>query len=319
MAQVGYHASHEQFPPGELLALVRQAERAGFQAAMCSDHFHPWSEAQGHSGHSWSWLGSALATTTLPFGIVTAPIGRQHPTLVAQAAATLVDMHGDRFTLAVGSGEALNECITGEPWPPKDRRNRRLLEAVDVMRRLWAGEEVTHRGEFDVEQAKLYSRPATPPPVFVAALTPETARWGAGWADGLITISMPKAELRAVVAAFRDGGGEGKPMHLQVKLSWARDEATALHGAHAQWRTNVLPGEISQELRTPKQFADAAKLVTPEIVAKAVRVAADLQRHVAWLQEDVALGFERLYLHNVNRGQAAFIDAFGADVLPALR
>lgn len=318
MALVGFHASHEQFPPGELLSLVQRAQAAGFDAAMCSDHFHPWSAAQGQSGHSWSWLGAAMATTALPFAVVAAPVGRQHPAAVAQAVATLLQMHGDRFTLVAGSGEALNEAITGERWPPKDLRNQRLLEAVEVMRALWRGEEVTHRGAVTVEQAQLYTRPPSPPPVFAAALSPETAAWAATWADGLVTISMPEAKLRAIVAAFRDGGGAGKPMYLQVKLSWDGDDTTALHGAHAQWRTNVLEGEVSEELRTPRQFEDAARHVTVEDVARAVRVSADTHRHVDWLAHDLELGFERLYLHNVNRNQAAFVDAFGERVLPLL-
>lgn len=318
-ARFGFHASHEQFPPEELLALAQRAERVGFDAAMCSDHFHPWSAAQGHGGHSWTWLGAAMATTSLPFAVVACPTGRQHPALVAQAVATLARMHGDRFTLVAGSGEALNEAITGERWPPKDLRNRRLEEAVDVMRALWRGEEVTHRGAVMVEQAQLYSRPESPPQVFAAALSPETAGRAAKWADGLVTVSMPQAKLREVVAAFRDGGGGGKPMYLQVKLSWAEDEAVARHEAHAQWRTNVLEGEVSQELRTPRQFEDAARHVTVEEVCRAVRVSSDLQRHVDWLAADLELGFERLYLHNVNRRQAEFIDAFGETVLPALR
>ena len=319
MARIGFHASHEQFPPSELLALARRAEAAGFDAAMCSDHFHPWSAAQGQSGHSWSWLGAAMATTGLPFAVVTAPVGRQHPAVVAQAVATLVEMHGDRFTLIAGSGEALNEAITGERWPPKDLRNERLLEAVDIMRALWRGEEVTHRGAVTVEHAKLYTRPQTPPPVFAAALTPETAARAATWADGLLTLSMPEAKLRDVIVAFRDSGGGDKPVHLQVKLSYAEDETVARHEAHAQWRTNALEGEVSQELRTPRQFEDAARHLTVDDVCRAVRVSADLQRHVDWLAADLELGFARLYLHNVNRQQEAFVDAFGETVLPALR
>lgn len=319
MVSIGYHASHEQFPPRELLDLVQLAERAGFDAAMCSDHFHPWSHAQGHSGHAWTWLGSAMVSTQLPYAVVNSPVGRYHPAVIAQAVATLAQMHGERFTLVAGSGEALNECITGARWPPKDLRNRRLREAVEVMRALWRGEEVTHRGAVTVEGARLYTLPDAPPPLFAAALSPDTAAWAAGWADGLLTVSMPQARLRAVVDAFRDGGGEGKPMYLQVKLSWAADETVARHEAHAQWRTNVLEGEVSQELRSPRQFEDAARHVGVDDVCRAVRVSSDLQRHAAWLAEDLKLGFERLYLHNVNRRQAAFVDAFGATVLPALR
>src|SRR5690606_26724846 len=191
MARVGYHASHEQFAPDALLRLVQRAEQAGFGAAMCSDHFHPWSSAQGNSGHAWTWLGAAMATTALPFGVVNAPGGRYHPAVIAQAAATLAVLHGERFWLAVGSGEALNECITGEPWPPQDRRKTRLREAAEVMRALGRGGEVSRFGEVVVDRARLYSLPATPPPLFAAALSPETARWAGGWADGLITVTQP--------------------------------------------------------------------------------------------------------------------------------
>ncbi len=319
MARVGFHASHEQFPPGELLRLVQRAESAGFQCAMCSDHFHPWSRAQGNSGHAWTWLGAAMAATKFPFGVVNAPVGRYHPAVIAQAAATLADMHGDRFWLAAGSGEAINECITGQRWPAKDVRNRRLREAVEVMRALWRGEEVTHHGEFTVERARLYSLPPRPLPVIAAALSPETARWAGDWADGLITISQPRDKLRAVLDAFREGGGEGKPVHLQVKLSWADTEEAAREGTLEQWRTNLFESTVSEDLRTPEQFEAAAKFVRAEDLEPAVRISADLSRHLAWLRDDLAMGVDQLLLHNVNRGQAAFIDAFGEKVLPQLR
>lgn len=319
---IGYHASHEQFPPAELLALVQRAQEAEFGAAMCSDHFHPWSEAQGQSGHAWTWLGSAMATTTLPFASVCAPVGRYHPAVVAQAIATLNAMHDDRYTLIAGSGEALNEAITARRWPAKDTRNRRLKTAVDSMRALWRGEEVTmlEPGQgFRIERARLYTLPRKPPRVFVAALSPETARWAAPWADGLVTISMERKKLHAVLDAFRDHGGEAKPAWLQVKLSWAASETDAMQGAFTQWKTNVLAGDLSEELKTPDQFEAAAKHVSEDDVRKAVRVSADLQRHIAWLQEDRAMGFERLMLHNVNEAQAPFIDAFGERVLPEVQ
>ncbi|RPE76907.1 TIGR03885 family FMN-dependent LLM class oxidoreductase [Vulcaniibacterium tengchongense] len=320
MAKIGYHASHEQFAPEELLELARHAEAAGFRAAMCSDHFHPWSRVQGHSGHAWCWLGAALASTALPFGVVTAPAGgRYHPAVLAQAAATLARMFPQRFWMAAGTGEALNEAVVGAPWPPKPARNERLREAVETMRALWRGEEVNHHGSFAVEQARLYTLPPAPPPVLVAALTPETARWGAQWADGLITISQPRDKLRKLVDAFREGGGEGKPMHLQVKLSYAREEAEALQGAYEQWRTNVFPGEISEDLRTPAQYEALAREVQPQDMYRFVRVSADPGRHLGWLQDDLALGFDHLYLHNVNRAQREFVEAFGERVLPELR
>jgi probable non-F420 flavinoid oxidoreductase len=316
---IGFHASHEQFQPGELLAYVQVAERAGFAAAMCSDHLLPWGEQQGASAFAWAWLGAALQATQLPFGVFNAPGYRYHPAIVAQAAATLAAMFPGRFWIAVGSGEALNEHVTGDAWPPKAERNARLKECVDVMRALWEGEMVTHRGRIIVSEAKLYTRPAEPPKVVGGALTPETARFLGGWADGLITVSQAPEALRRIVDAFREGGGEGKPLYLQVKVSYAGSDAEALRMAHEQWRTNTLPSAVAADLRLPAQFEAAAQAVRPEDVARAVRVSSDLERHVAWLREDLELGFEQLYLHNVGRNQRAFIEAFGERVLPALR
>jgi G6PDH family F420-dependent oxidoreductase len=185
MPKVGYHASHEQFAPRELLELVQYAEQARFDVAMCSDHFHPWSHAQGQSGYAWSWLGAAMATTGMPFGVVTSPVGRYHPAVVAQAAATLAQMFPYRFWLAAGSGEALNEAITGEPWPDKSQRNQRLQEAVTAMRALWCGEEVSWDGAIEMKKVQLYTLPPEPPLLLAAALTEATARWAANWADGL--------------------------------------------------------------------------------------------------------------------------------------
>src|SRR3954466_2561604 len=165
---IGFHASHELHPPGALLRHVRRAEQLGFRAAMCSDHLHPWTPGQGQSGFSFAWLGAALQATHLPVGTVCCPFGRYHPAVVAQAAATLAEMFPGRFWLAVGTGQALNESVTGEPWPDKPERRAALREAVDVIRALWAGETVTCRGRVRVEAASLYTRPAEPPRLFGA-------------------------------------------------------------------------------------------------------------------------------------------------------
>jgi coenzyme F420-dependent glucose-6-phosphate dehydrogenase len=298
---------------------VQRAEGAGFQAALNSDHFHPWTDAQGHSGFAWSFMGAALARTGLSFGVVNAPGQRYHPAIIAQALGTLAEMFPGRAWAALGSGQNVNEGITGQGWPMKDQRNARLRECAEVMRALFRGETVTHRGLVTVEGAKLYSRPATPPLLVGAAITPETAEWVGGWADGLITVSKPPEQLRPVVEAFRRGGGEGKPMFLKVQLSWAPDEKSAREGAHQQWAANVFPSPVLSDLRAPHQFAAAAEHVQLQDMDGAVRISSSLQQHVDWLGEDLRLGFERLYLHNVNREQERFIDAFGDKVLPALR
>ncbi|MGR4875860.1 TIGR03885 family FMN-dependent LLM class oxidoreductase [Pseudoxanthomonas sp. LARHCG66] len=319
MALIGYHASHEQFSPADLLAWVARAEQAGFHAAMCSDHLLPWSRAQGQSGHAWTWLGAAMSQTSMPFGVVNAPIGRYHPVVIAQAVATLGCMFGDRFWLGVGSGEALNEHAAGDAWPGKPRRNARLREAVDVMRALWRGECVTHRGSFEVRDAQLFTRPPHMTPVHVAALTAETARWAADWADGLVTIATPTAPVAEILAAFREAGGTGKPIHLQVKVSYAANENLALEGALEQWRCNALPARATEELRTIEDFERVARDIGPREIQGAVHISADPEIHVATLQRYLAMKVDSLYLHNVNRQQAGFIDVFGRHVLPALR
>ncbi|NRD66321.1 TIGR03885 family FMN-dependent LLM class oxidoreductase [Corallococcus exiguus] len=318
MPLIGFHASHEQFPPSELLRLCQKAEGAGFQAALNSDHFHPWTEAQGQSGFAWAFMGAALATTGLSFGSVTAPGQRYHPAIVAQALSTLNEMYPGRAWMALGSGQYLNEAITGTGWPAKDLRNARLKECVDIMRALFRGETVTHRGLVTVEEAKLYTRPKDMPLLVGAAVTPKTARWVAGWADGLITTARPPEELRKVVDAFRDGGGEGKPLFLKVQLSYAKDDELAREGAYNQWASNIFTNSVLADLRTPAQFQEAANVVQPHDLDGPLRVSSSLQQHMDWLGEDLRLGFDRLYLHNVNREQDGFIEAFGEKVIPAL-
>ena len=317
---IGYHGSHEQLLPSALLRCVVAAEAAGFQAAMCSDHFAPWSSRQGHSGFAWSWLGAALQATGLGFGVVNAPGQRYHPAIVAQAAATLSELFPGRFWLALGSGEASNEHITGDRWPNKAQRRARLGEAVAVIRALLAGETVSHQGLVTVDRARLWTLPEQSPPLIGAAISAETAAWVGGWADGLVTINQDHDTLRAVIDAFRSNGGEHKPLFLQVHLSWAADEDTALAVAHDQWSTNVFPTSVAMELELPEQFEAAARFVAPDDVRSAVLVSADLGRHAAWLGEYAELGFERLYLHEVGQAghQRPFIDAFGSKVIPAL-
>lgn len=319
MVTIGYHASHEQFAPGDLLRWTVSAEQAGFDAAMCSDHFAPWSEHQGQSGFAWSWLGAAMQATNLPFGVVNAPGYRYHPAIVAQAAATLSQMYPDRFWVALGSGEAVNESITGIRWPVKPDRNARLLECAQIMRSLWAGETVTHRGHVTVEEAKLWTLPERSPLVFGAALTPETARWIGGWADGLITVNSPPDQLREIIDAFRQNGGEEKPVALQVHLSYATTMETARRHAFDEWRCPILPAAVGQELRSPSQFDKVCRFVRPDDLEDFVRISDDVERHLEWLREDIDLGIDRIFLHNVGRNQEEFIEVFGRHVLPRLR
>jgi probable non-F420 flavinoid oxidoreductase len=314
---IGYHASQEQHAPSALLEMARAAVDAGFDAVSSSDHITPWSRAQGQSGFAWSWLGAAMqAVGDVPFGVVNAPGQRYHPAIIAHAIATLGEMYPGRLWVALGSGEASNEHITGDRWPAKPERNARLAECVDVIRALLRGEEVSHDGHVRVDRARLWTLPATPPPLIGAALSEETARWCGGWADGLITVHVPPEALRRLIGAFREGGGEGKPVFVQVKVAWAPTEDEALAGAHDQWRTNVFPSVLMADIETVDQFEAAAAHVRPDDVRPSVLVSADPKQHAAWLHETLELGVDGLYVHQVPREQRAFIETFGTEVLP---
>ena len=317
MPVIGFHNSHEQVHPAELLRAVQHAETVGFTAAMCSDHLAPWNPRQGESGFAWSWLGAAMATTSLPFGAVNAPGQRYHPVIVAQAAATLGAMFPGRFWVALGSGEAMNEHVTGDPWPRKDVRDARLRECVDVIRALLAGEEVTHDGLVTVDRARIWTLPEQPPALIGPAVTVATARRHAEWADGLVTINQPHDHLREMIAAYRDAGGQGR-LIIQVHVAWDPDPDRALGLAHDQWRSNVFPPPLCWDLDSPEAFEQASAHVRPEGVTDAVRVSADLGQHTAWLQEYLDLGFDDVYLHHVGKEQRPFLDAFGEHVLPQL-
>jgi probable non-F420 flavinoid oxidoreductase len=317
MTVVGFHSSHEQVHPSELLRAVQHAEEAGFTAAMCSDHFAPWSERQGESAFAWSWLGAALQSTGLPFGVVNAPGQRYHPAIIAQAAATLSAMYEGRFWVALGSGENANEHITGDGWPRKDIRNARLRECVDIIRSLLAGEEVSHDGLVTVDRAKLWTLPQTPPALIGAAVSEATAGWVAEWADGLATIAQPVDKLRRVVGAYRDAGGVGS-VAVQVHLSYADTDEKALAIAHDQWRTNVFDPPICWDLDTPEAFDEASKHVPAEALRDSVLVSSNPEQQAEWLQDLIAVGVDEIYLHHVGREQMEFLDVFGERVLPAL-
>jgi len=318
MTEYGIHCSHEQIPPAALLEAVIAAERAGFDAAMCSDHFSPWSERQGESAFAWSWLGAALQATNLSFGVVNAPGQRYHPAIIAQAIGTLGAMFPDRFWAALGSGEYSNEHITGAPWPRKEIRNQRLRESVDVIRDLLAGETVTRDGLVTVDRAKLWTRPARPVPLIGAAVSVETARWVASWADGLVTVNAPIDRLREMIAAYRGVGGRG-PVCLQVHLSWAGTSSEAEEIAYDQWRSNVFSPPVCWDLELVEHFDVVSEHVTMDQVRSVVNVSADLEQHIDWLRGYAALGFDRIYLHHVGQDLRPFIETFGAKVLPALR
>ncbi len=316
MPQVGFHASHELYGPRELLALTELAYSAGFQTISCSDHFHPWS-TQGQCGFAWSWLGAALDRVPLDFGTVCAPGQRYHPAIIAQAAATLGEMYPNRFWVALGTGQNLNEHITGQPWPAKAHRQQRLVECVDIIRQLWKGESVTTKGSVDVQDARLYSIPVTPPMIFGAAITDETAEWVGGWADGLLTVAKSRDALAKTVAAFRRGGGEGKPMRLQGALSFEKSDVMAEITAFRHWGMACLQvGEI-QDIALPEEFDRLVSHHKSDEICDRLRISADIGEHIQWIRDDFELGFEAVYLHYVGSNIRSFIDVFSKKVLPS--
>lgn len=319
MTLLGYHCSHENTPPDELLRAVQAAEQVGFDAAMCSDHWAPWGVRQGESGFAWAWLGAALATTRLTLGVVTAPGQRYHPAVVAQAIATLGVMFPGRFWAALGSGEAINEHITGDPWPAKEVRDARLLESVDLIRDLLDGEEVTRDGLVHTDRARLWTRPEVPPRLVGAAVTAETAARSASWADGLITVVGGRDDMRRVIGAYRDAGGQG-PCVVQVHLSWAPTDDEAVGIALEQWRHGpaVMPPE-TWDLDDPAEFDRRAAGVGEDDIRGALLVEHEPARLAARIADIVEAGFDGAYLHHVGRDQAPFLTMAGAELLPRLR
>lgn len=310
MAKLAYHASHEQFAPSHLLKLAVLAEKAGFDAIHSSDHFNPWSKRQGHSGFAFSWVASALQATSLPVSMVCAPGQRYHPAVVAQAIATLGEMYPGRYTIELASGEALNEMITGDSWPSKEKRNQRLLECVTVIRRLLMGEEVNFSGSVRVKDARVWSLPDVLPPLFCAAISTETCAWCGTWADGLITTSGSPDDIREKMEAFAANGGKGRPINVQYSFSYAKTREEALEGAHHQWRSNLLSREKLGELNKTEQFDKETNDLTLAEVAEKLPLITSMEELFKEIEKISATGVNLISLHNVNRNHEEFIEAF---------
>ncbi len=326
MGVVGYAASFEQFHPTDLLKWCQHAEDVGFKSVMASDHFHPWTPEQGQSGFVWSWMGALGATTGLRFGTgVTPPGTRYHPTLVAQAAATLEAMFPGRFYLGLGAGEALNEHIVGDYWPEAPVRLERLMESIEIIQRLFTGKVVKYRGQhFTVESAKLYTRPENPPPIYVATSGPIMAGRTGKHTDGIITVGAADEKLKNLMDRFEKGAREaGKdpstmPRMLQVKVCWDKTKEAATEAAIKFWPNGGMSFPKA-DIRNPEDFAAMAKLVRAEDFKNRVLISPDLDEHLASLQHYADLGFHEIYVHNVNRNQEEFIHAYGEHVIPNLR
>jgi G6PDH family F420-dependent oxidoreductase len=312
----GYFLSTEEYTPSQLVEQARLAEAAGFEALWISDHFHPWNDNQGQSPFVWSLIGAIAEATDLPVTTaVTCPTYRIHPAIVAQAAATSAVMLEGRFTLGLGSGEALNEHILGEAWPSAPRRLDMLEEAVDVIRQLFSGEVVRHEGRyFTVDGARIYTLPDEPPPIYISGFGPQATDLAARIADGYITTS-PDTDL---LERFREGSG-GKPAQIGMKACWAPTHDEAVEIAHRLWANAGLPGELAQVLPSPRHFEQASELVTPEMTAESLPCGSDIEAHIEGLRPAVEAGFEEVYVANMGPHYADMIAAYGDEVLPALR
>ncbi|MFC0597390.1 TIGR03557 family F420-dependent LLM class oxidoreductase [Streptomyces palmae] len=317
MTEYGYFLACEEFSPAELIDQARRAQQAGFTRLAISDHFHPWIGAQGNSPFVWSMIGALSQAVDLPVTtLVTCPTVRLHPAVTAQAAATSSVLLGGRFALGVGSGEALNEHIHGDRWPPFEVRAEMLEEAVEVMRRLLTGRQVSHRGRhYTVENAQLYTVPEEPLPILVSAFGPKAAELAGRVGDGFVTMA-PDADL---VGAFHDGGGAGKKVVGGVKVCWSDDRDAAVDLVRRVWATEQLPGELNQVLPTPAHFEQAAKLVTRDMVASTVTCGNEVDEHVETARAYARAGFDEVYIGQVGPDQARFFDAYRERVLPALR
>ena len=325
LAHVGYAAMLEQFGPIEVTEYTVAAEAAGFQGVMAADHFQPWVPAQGQAPFVWNVLTAMGERTRGDLGPgVTCPSFRFHPAIVAQASATLAAMYPGRHWLGLGSGEALNEHVTAGYWPEAAERLERMWEAVELIGKLFTGKDVKHRGTYyKMETARLWTMPQSPPPIYIATAGPLTAKKAGRLTDGIITPGAPAEKCSGLFDRFDAGAKEaGREPGSQVKilqlhLSWAPTDEEALHNAVTEWPNGGMKFP-KQDVRSPYDFEQMARLVRPEDFAGRMLITSDLDAHRADIQRYFDLGADRVYLHNVGRNQVEWIEAFGRDVLPKL-
>ena len=310
--RVGYFLSTEEFRPHELLEQARLAEEAGFEALWISDHFHPWNEAQGQAPFVWSILGALSEVTTLPVTTaVTCPTVRMNPAVIAQAAATTAVMHHGRFVLGVGSGEALNEHILGDPWPSAATRLDMLEEAVALIRELWTGRTVTHRGEFyEVDSARLYTLPRTPPKVYMSALGQHATELAVRIADGYQSV-VPDREL---LRLFHRGNPGQTQAGLKVCHAPTEDEGVTI--AHRLWAHQAVPGQVHQQLPSPRHFEELASFVSDDTTRGSIACGPDPDRQLRAMRPFVEAGFDEVYVGNIGPHYREMIRQFGEQVIP---
>jgi G6PDH family F420-dependent oxidoreductase len=318
MATIGIFLSCEEHSAPRLVEVARKAEDAGFEAAWISDHFHPWIDAQGESPFVWSVIGGIAAATRAMrvTTAVTCPTVRIHPAIVAQAAATSATLlPGGRFALGVGTGEALNEHILGDPWPGIAQRLSMLEEAVAVIRLLWEGGVKSFDGQhYVVDRARLYSLPDEPPPILMSAFGRRAMEVAGRIADGYINVAPDADALRR----YRDAGGGGIAQG-GLKVCWGEDEAACVKTVHRLWPTEALGGELAQVLPMPAHYEAACEPITEEMVAEVVPCGPDPEKHAAAIQAFFDAGFDEVYVNQIGDDQEGFIGFFGEQILPRFR
>jgi G6PDH family F420-dependent oxidoreductase len=317
MTEFGYALSSEEHSPLTLVENARKAESHGFEFAMISDHFHPWTDNQGNAPFVWSVIGAiGQATDRIRIGTgVTCPTIRIHPAIVAHAAATSAALLEGRFFLGVGTGENLNEHILGDHWPAPDERLEMLEEAIGVMRQLWEGGYHTHRGKhYTVENARLYTLPEEPVQIAVAAAKEQAAELAGRLGDAFVNTSPD----REPIERFERAGGKGKPKYGQITVCWAKDVDEAARTAHEIWPNAALGGELTYELPLPRHFEQATEKVTPEQLKEELTVGPDPEGYVAKTEELVEAGFTHVYFHQIGPDQDGFFRFWEDELAPSL-
>ena len=330
MLRLGYKASAEQFGPARLLEFACMAEQAGFDSVFVSDHFQPWKHRGGHAPFSFAWLGALGAKTSrvLMGTSVLTPTFRYHPSIVAQAFATLGAIFPNRVVLGVGTGESLNEVpSTGVEWPEFKERFARLREALTLIRRLWREERVTFEGQYyRTVNATIYDRPEDPVPIYIAAAGPMMAKFAGRAGDGFICTSGKAPELYAetllpnVQAGLQASGRAPASFDrmIEMKVSFDTDLRRATEDTR-HWAALALTPDEKMSVEDPLEMERLAEQLPLERVAKRWIVSEDADEHVEKIRPYVELGFRHLVFHAPGPDQERFLRLYGEQVLPKLR
>ncbi len=328
MLQLGWKAGPEQYEPVELMEYAIAADQAGFDMLDVSDHFNPWSE-EGQACFSWTWLGAVATQTrriTLSTG-VTCPILRYHPTVIAQAAATVTHFAPNRFFIGLGTGEALNEFAAMGEWPSYAERRDRLAEAIDLMDKLWSGEQISYQGKYyKTEKARLYTPPKSPIQKVISALVPHSAEFAGERGDGLWTTGGKQPDLyKSIIKSFETSAKKaGKnPANMtriiELNVAYTDDIEGAIQEQLKYWAGTYVPALFDQNIYTPSMSQENGEVIGADTVKKTGCFSSNPEDHIKFAQQYIDLGFDCLVFHTAGPDQKAFIERYAKDVLPQLR